>query len=425
MVFANTTTRWSGRAVAAIAVALCFFPVAGAQPRSLPPPQNLQIADQPGSPIRITSNTVYDFGNGFKRLQYTVNNTSPKIVWGFVLAGLEEADKQPSIVLGAAIGPGAAQGLNGPITKPFEADPYVVSVDFVIFRDGSFWGPDSIGEGEYVKGIFDGQRAAVSDVNQIIERNDDTALRESLTREPFLADTSRIDTKTKRGWGFIKGYGMAMIGLRLDYLGRGDLQGIRPRISEMQINLGVAAASNDGRRQISRDYWFNEPIKIDRLFRGDQPVGVDERFSADSDWLKGLKVRIKNNSGKDISYISLDLEFPETLATGNVMIFSFSYGPQPIRKAEQYETIKGQKPVPAGGNVEMVLDDSMFGQLKKFLESRQALDSLARVKIRISMIYFTDDTAWGTGSFLTRDPNDPRRWNPVGTPTSTREKPPN
>ncbi|MCC6328214.1 MAG: hypothetical protein IT174_06845 [Acidobacteria bacterium] len=415
-------TRWSAWAASALALALFLFANAGAQPKSLPPPQNLQIADQPGCPIRLTPSAVSDFGNGFKRLQYTASNTGTKIVWGFVLAGLEEADKQPSMVLRAAIGPGTGRGFNGPIPRSAEADPYVVSVDFVIFRDGTFWGPDSTGEADYVKGIFEGERAAVADVKRILERNDDAALREALTRDPLLADSARIDTKTKRGRGFTKGFGVVMIGLRLDYLGRGDLQGISSRLSELEISLGLAVPSNDGRRQISRDYWFNEPIKIDGLFRGDKPVAVDERFLADSDWLKGLRVRIKNNAGKDISYISLDLEFPETIATGNVMLFPFSYGPHPIRKTTQDDSVKEQGPVPAGSHVEMVVDDVVFNRLKGFLESRQPLDSVTRVKIRISMIHFTDGTAWGTGSFLKPDPNDPRRWNPVNMPISAGEK---
>lgn len=418
-------SRWSAWAASVLALALFLFANAEAQWKSLPPPQNLQIADQPGSPIRLTLAPFPISAMGSNVFNTPQATRALKLFGDLCLPASKRRTSRPSMVFRAAIGPGTGRGFNGPIPRSAEAGPYVVSVDFVIFRDGTFWGPDSTGEADYVKGIFEGERAAVADVKRILERNDEAAMREALTSEPLLADSARIDTNTKRGRGFTKGYGVVMIGLRLDYLGRGDLQGIPSRISELEIGLGLSAPPNDGRRQISRDYWFNETIKINGLFRGDKPVAVDERFLADSDWLRGLRVRIKNNAGKDISYISLDLEFPETIATGNIMLFPFSYGPHPIGKTTQDDSVKAQRPVPTGNHVEMVVDDVVFGRLKGFLESQQPLDRVTRVKIRISMIQFTDGTAWGTGSSLKPDPNDPRRWNPVNMPISAGEKPRN
>ena len=388
-----------------------FSLVVRAQPKLEPIPPNLKIAEQDESPILLTPMGVHDFGNGYKHLQYTAHNTGSKIVWGFVLTGLEQANKS-TIILGTAIQPNAKQNLGARLIKTNEASPQVVGIDLVLFRDGTHWGPGSVDESELLRGIFVGQRAVVSEVRQILNRNDDAALREHLTREPYLLDPARIETKTKRGEGFTKGYGAGIINLRRDLLGRGDLKGIPFRISEMEENLGLAAPLKDGRKQISRDYWFNEPIKIEGMFRGDKPVEVDEKFSSDLDWLRGLRLRIKNNSGKSITHLSVGLDFPETTATGNIMLFPLKYGPHPASSRPPSEKVRAEVPILPDGTFEIVLDNIEFGALKKFVESRHPLDSLKRVNIRISGIYFSDGTAWN-GSWLKQDPSDSRRWLPV------------
>jgi len=383
-----------------------------AQLRLEPPPANLKAAEQAGSPIGLTFNSVNDLGNDFKHLNYTVVNNSPRTIWGLVLTGIEGEDK-PTLNVGAVLQPNEKRNFGTRLVITNNGSPQMVAVDFVLFRDGTFWGPDTAGEGEGLRGINEGQRAVITDVRTLLASNDATALRKLLTMEPHIPERYRMENRTKRQHGFIRGYGFGIMGLRLDLLGRGDLKGIPYRIAEMEENLGLATPpANDRRRQISRHYAFFEPVRIEEIFLGDKRVEVDEKFWADSDWLAGLRFLIKNNAGKNIVYSALSLEFPETTATGNIMVSAISYGRRPGSTIPIKDESITQTPVAAGDSFEMVLGEKGFGQLVKFLGSRHSLNDLRRVNIRISMIYFDDGTAWN-GQFLKQDPNNPDRWIPI------------
>lgn len=389
---------------------LAFAAAAAAQSKLEPPPANLKVAEQADRRVRLAVTGIRAFGTGYKHLQYAITNTSAKTVWGLVLTGLEQSDK-PTIVLGGAIQPNATQNFGIPLINPnTEANEKIATVDFVLFRDGTFWGPDSAGESEAMRGIFEGQRAVVADAKRLLET--DAALRELLTKEPYLPELTGIENKTKRQQGFVRGYGAGVMKLRMDLNGRGDLKGVPSRIAEMEENLGLAPPANDHRRQISRSYWFDEPIKIESLFRGNKRLEVDEKFEADSEWLKGLTLRIRNNSGRNITYLSLALEFPETIATGNLMMFPVHYGFNPVSTKPTSAKVKAEVPILPDGSFDIVLGETEFGYLKKFVESRQSMDSLKRVDIRISMIHFSDGTGWN-GSWMKQDPENPRRWLPI------------
>lgn len=128
------------------------------------------------------------------------------------------------------------------------------------------------------------------------------------------------------------------------------------------------------------------------------------------DWLKDFSVRIKNKSEKRIVFFSWELEFPETEATGNRMVFTMYYGVSPYRKPKDYEN---EGPIPAGETFELAIDQKKYERLKAFVGTRHTIDTLTRADIRILSIHYDDDTGWSAGSSTKRDPNNPKRFRSV------------
>ena len=52
-------------------------------------------------------------------------------------------------------------------------------------------------------------------------------------------------------------------------------------------------------------------------------------------------------------------------------------------------------------------------QVKKFVESRQPMESLKQVEIEIGLILFTDKTGWEAGTKIRQDARDPNSFIPV------------
>src|SRR5215475_4209990 len=82
-----------------------------------------------------------------------------------------------------------------------------------------------------------------------------------------------------------------------------------------------------------------EPLEISFLLKG-QPVKVTEgvraeegirtqEFEGDPDWLKDLTLKLRNTSGKTITYVVLNLHFPEVTKNNSMALDQIFLGVDP------------------------------------------------------------------------------------------------
>lgn len=175
------------------------------------------------------------------------------------------------------------------------------------------------------------------------------------------------------------------------------------------IITGFTQTQNKDVKQVNKLTFENEPIEVLNVKNKQTSWQLGETFVQKSDWLKDFSIVFKNNSAKSISYLKIDLDFPETKTTGNIMAYPLSYG------SNSAISVKNEKdtPIKSGENVELILTETNFEALKKFIETRHPLDSLTKMDIRIVFILFDDGTAWSSGSFMRPDPNNPKKFIPI------------
>ncbi|MDQ3820674.1 MAG: hypothetical protein M3362_23735, partial [Acidobacteriota bacterium] len=77
----------------------------------------------------------------------------------------------------------------------------------------------------------------------------------------------------------------------------------------------------------------NEPIEISDININGRTIKLGEPFVEDGEWLKNVKFKVVNKSDKVITYIVLNIDFPETLETGSIMIHSLYLGNSPDSKS--------------------------------------------------------------------------------------------
>lgn len=158
------------------------------------------------------------------------------------------------------------------------------------------------------------------------------------------------------------------------------------------------------------EFHNNEPIQILEVATANKTVKLGEQFEADSDWLNGVHLRFKNVSHKDVVYIEIHLNFPETKSSGNEMSFRTHLGNWPGMPIQNPALF-----LPPSGEVTFKLDHEIYKALVKFVESRHRVSEINSVEIKIAFVAFADGTGWRGGNFLKQDPNNPSRYIPFET----------
>lgn len=151
----------------------------------------------------------------------------------------------------------------------------------------------------------------------------------------------------------------------------------------------------------------NEPVVVTNLKIKGRPIQINSRITEGEDWLNGLTFKIRNISKKNVLLLYIELLFPETkLNGGNVIAFDIRYGAD----TNVHDAPAGERMVLPGDQAEFTITDDLYQKIKQAVETRTSIENINSVQINILKVIFDDDTAWSTGSFMHRDPNNAKRW---------------
>lgn len=138
---------------------------------------------------------------------------------------------------------------------------------------------------------------------------------------------------------------------------------------------------------------------------------IEIELDQGEDWLKGVAFKLKNVSDKEIIYIDLSLDFPETQSSGQEMSFPITRGRRPGLRSMANEPFSA-KP---GEEFTITLGESQYQRLSRFIEERHPLSRINTVIVRIGFVIFSDGIAWGAGDYYRQDPNNPNNYISVGS----------
>lgn len=142
-------------------------------------------------------------------------------------------------------------------------------------------------------------------------------------------------------------------------------------------------------------------------------VKFRRRFTEDDDWIGGLTIVVKNNSGKTVSALAVDATYrrpdeqesskpaPDTLA------YTYHYGPNPF--FPEYALRDRTRVIRPGESAELLISDENFQAIKDSLKQLKYPAGVKRVELMIHTVGFEDGTIWSGGSWFYRDPDNPAR----------------
>jgi hypothetical protein len=126
----------------------------------------------------------------------------------------------------------------------------------------------------------------------------------------------------------------------------------------------------------------------------------------EGDWLADLEFNITNKWNQAITYIDLELEFPETATGGLKRVYDMDIG---IHPAATSEMIKYGKPLKLNSNETYTFRLSVkdLEKIKKFLSRGSfELAHLNKLVIDSSYLYFEDGMKWEQGSWYKPVPSE-------------------
>jgi hypothetical protein len=162
-------------------------------------------------------------------------------------------------------------------------------------------------------------------------------------------------------------------------------------------------------KKIEEAFTINPQVRVTKVKVGSRERHFDEEFEEADDWPKRVSLEVENISTKPIIYLAVNLKFPETRSSGNLMMYPVKFGIMPTLAQSSHARPLRLMP---GEKLEVALD-THYEDLEHFIGTRQPMNQIQRVQIEIGFIVFEDGIAWA-GEFLRQDPNNPSRYLPVG-----------
>lgn len=171
----------------------------------------------------------------------------------------------------------------------------------------------------------------------------------------------------------------------------------------------IPGAQGGGRAVVREHPLNNEPVDIgDIKFRGGGRK-FGERFEGGDAWLKDITLKVKNKSEKPVTYLRLDLTFPETRATGNVMLHQLYLGHR-----SDIPSLLNNQPLLLMPDESLDISlSSQFEEIKRMIEGRQPpVGNIGELVVRLGEVMFEDGTLYSGGALFKRNPDadSPRKW---------------
>jgi hypothetical protein len=158
----------------------------------------------------------------------------------------------------------------------------------------------------------------------------------------------------------------------------------------------------------------NEVVQFSEIKVSQKAVEPGKTFDDDDDeWAGKIYLKVKNISDKPIVYLAVNINFPETRATGAMMSYPIVLGQMPGSKFPQFHDpiflLPGESlDIPVTQNHE---------KMKSFVEKGMPFRNIGRVELEIGFVVFADKTAWSAGVFKRQNAKNPDRYDPISPGT--------
>jgi hypothetical protein len=186
-------------------------------------PVTVEAIPQPKNPLVITPTGIDNSYEYNLVIKFTVKNIGEKKIEAFVVTQ-QNSSKAQSGEMNFFSPVNVGQTLdswNVEAKSNLKLDSKIfLSIGYILFADGSFWGKSTKKETDFIYGFIEGQKKMLSEL-KVMAKTDKAALVKLLEQEDFIIgiESSRIDKTKPEEWkvGYVVGYKTVWLELRPIY----------------------------------------------------------------------------------------------------------------------------------------------------------------------------------------------------------------
>jgi hypothetical protein len=163
-----------------------------------------------------------------------------------------------------------------------------------------------------------------------------------------------------------------------------------------------------------------DPLEITEIKVKGKALKVAEKFVEDGEWLNEATFKLKNTYSKPITYIQINVDFPEIerRENGAILEHQIYFGRHPIYKSDERPEIR----ILPGDSIEVSLA-SEYERIKRMIElakrtpeqMKRPISYISKTVIGINEVAFDDGTLYSGGRMHVRnpDPDGRQKWIPI------------
>lgn len=141
-----------------------------------------------------------------------------------------------------------------------------------------------------------------------------------------------------------------------------------------------------------------------------KPVLDNVKFIEQDDWFKHVTVRLRNVSGRTVCGISAALYFQPQ---GLQMVFPMRFKGRDARDLFKH-------PLGPGEEIDLGVSQASVNEAMRYMFQHGIDVNKTTINLAVHTVYFSYDFGWAQGSFIRRDPANPKNWkavDPAETPS--------
>lgn len=135
-------------------------------------------------------------------------------------------------------------------------------------------------------------------------------------------------------------------------------------------------------------------ITIVSMIAGGKKVLPGESFDAPTDWLKDLRLEVKNISGRPIKKLNIGFVLPETRTADRSMGFSLGYANGPIIKTASTGNAPELPLIKPGNVVTLYRTEAEYLNSTQLIQQRSGLSDFSGATFTTATVVFDDGTVW-------------------------------
>jgi hypothetical protein len=176
----------------------------------------------------------------------------------------------------------------------------------------------------------------------------------------------------------------------------------------LYVSGWVYPRAQSGEKNIKGLLQPNQPVEINVKVKG-KAVKLNEKFEGETNWLRDIVLEVKNTSNKPIDFLRLDIDFPESRATGRLLLHQIFLG-----RRSDVASLSNKPPLRLTPGESLTIPlASEYERISRLIRVRYvSVETMNEINIALGEAMFDDGTLWSGGDIFMRNPdsNSPRKW---------------